>query len=83
MQTVSVSLGEAGVTMVCETCGKPIDSIDIGAYRKLIDKSAKVYLCRACLAERLGWTCDYLDDVILMYRKRGCTLFPPLSDWDV
>lgn len=79
MQAVSVSLGEAGVTMVCEACGKPIDSIDIGAYRKLIDKSAKAYLCRACLAERLGWTCEYLDDVILMYRKRGCTLFPPLD----
>ncbi len=68
--------------MVCEACGKPIDSIDIGAYRKLMDKSAKAYLCRACLAERLGWTREYLDGVILMYRKRGCTLFPPLGDVD-
>ena len=83
MQAVSVSLGKAGVTMVCEACGKPIDSIDIGAYRKLMDKSAKAYLCRECLAERLGWTREYLDGVILMYRKRGCTLFPPLDNTDL
>ncbi|HBF14839.1 MAG TPA: hypothetical protein DDW30_03995 [Clostridiales bacterium] len=68
--------------MVCEACGKPIDSIDIGAYRKLMDKSAKAFLCRECLAARLGWTREYLDGVILMYRKRGCTLFPPLADTD-
>ena len=69
--------------MVCEVCGKPIDSIDIGAYRKLMDKSAKAFLCRECLAARLGWTREYLDGVILMYRKRGCTLFPPLDNTDI
>ncbi len=66
--------------MTCKKCGRPIDSLDIGAYRKLVDKCAADYWCRDCLSEWLGWTRHYLDDVILMYRKRGCLLFPPFEE---
>ena len=65
--------------MICYSCGKEIDTIDIGAHRKLIDKCASRYLCRDCLAKELGWDRAYLDQVILMHRERGCMLFPPLS----
>ena len=65
--------------MNCYSCEKEIDTIDIGAHRKLIDKCASRYLCRDCLAETLGWDRKYLDTVIQMYRERGCMLFPPLK----
>lgn len=65
--------------MICYSCEKEIDTIDIGAHRKLINKCASQYLCRDCLAKELGWDRDYLDRVILMHRERGCMLFPPLK----
>ena len=65
--------------MNCYSCEKEIDTIDIGAHRKLIDKCASRYLCRDCLSATLGWDREYLDKVIQMYRERGCMLFPPIK----
>ena len=65
--------------MNCYSCEKELDTIDIGAHRKLIDKCASRYLCRDCLSRELGWDREYLDKVIQMYRERGCMLFPPLK----
>ena len=64
--------------MRCTRCNRELNGIDIGAYRKLINKCAKEFMCCDCLATGLGWTREYLDDVIRLYRERGCTLFPPL-----
>ena len=66
--------------MNCYSCQKEIDTIDIGAHRKLIDKCASRYMCRDCLSRELGWSREYLDGVIKMYRPRGCMLFPPLKE---
>ena len=33
----------------------------------------------ARLARELGWSREYLDGVIKMYRQRGCMLFPPIK----
>ena len=65
--------------MNCYNCGKDIDTIDIGAHRKLINKCAERYMCRSCLATELGWSVEYLDKIIYMYRERGCMLFPPIK----
>ena len=65
--------------MNCYSCEIEIDTIDIGAHRKLIDKCAPRYLCRDCLSRELGWDREYLDKVIQMYRERGCMLFPPIK----
>ena len=66
--------------MNCYSCQKEIDTVDIGAHRKLIDKCASRYMCRDCLSRELGWSREYLDGVIKMYRQRGCMLFPPLKE---
>lgn len=66
--------------MNCYLCNKVIDTIDVGAHRKLIDKCASRYMCRDCLARELGWSREYLDRVIRMYRQRGCMLFPPIEE---
>ena len=69
--------------MTCYLCEKEIDTIDIGAHRKLIDKCASRYMCRDCLARELGWSREYLDGIIQMYRERGCMLFPPIKKEDL
>ena len=62
--------------MSCESCGAVLDGCDIGAYRKLIHREAKTFLCRECLAKELGWSREYLEQNIALYIKQGCTLFP-------
>lgn len=66
--------------MSCLECGQKLDAIDIGAYRKLMDRRAEDCLCRKCLAKSLRWTDDYMESVIRLHRERGCGLFPPLKD---
>lgn len=66
--------------MTCMRCGTVLDGIDVGAHRKLINRAAKEFFCRDCLALELGWNRDYLDATILRFRRWGCTLFPPLSE---
>lgn len=64
--------------MNCRTCGKPLNDYDIGIYRKLMDRAAQTCLCRDCLAQTLGWSRAYIEELIFQYRRRGCTMFPPL-----
>ena len=77
MQIVPLPLGGQ---MICKSCAKPIDTYDVGAYRKFVDKYATEYACRKCLANHLGWSSEYLDELILMYSRRGCMLFPPMGE---
>ena len=62
--------------MTCLRCGKELDALDIGAHRKLVNRQAKEFLCRDCLAKDLGWERKFLDEMIDRYRRWGCTLFP-------
>lgn len=66
--------------MICKNCGNKIDTYDIGAYRKFVEKTATEYACRDCISSYLGWTREYMDELILMYRRRGCMLFPPIDE---
>ncbi len=61
--------------MNCTGCGADLDGLDIGAYRKLIHREAKTFLCRDCLAKELGWDRAYLEETIRRYIRQGCTLF--------
>ena len=65
--------------MNCYRCQASLDAIDVGAFRKLINRNANEYMCRNCLATDLEWSREHLDAVVLMYRKRGCLFFPPLE----
>ncbi|MCD8023274.1 MAG: hypothetical protein LUF30_10005 [Lachnospiraceae bacterium] len=63
------------MTEYCMQCNKELDFLDIGAYRKFIDRGSTRYLCRHCLAERLMVTEVFLNDKIKQFRRQGCTLF--------
>ena len=69
--------------MNCKSCGAGLDGYDIGAYRKLIHREAKTFLCRECLSKELGWSREYLEQNIALYIKQGCTLFPMTKEDEI
>lgn len=59
----------------CERCGKALTFNEIGAYKKFVNRGSRSFLCKACLAERLGVTVEQIDEKIEQFRAQGCTLF--------
>lgn len=59
----------------CMECGKELTFNEIGAYKKFVNRGSKSFLCRACLAVRLGVTEEQIDAKIEQFRAQGCTLF--------
>ena len=50
----------------CVKCGKELSPIDVGLSKKLINRGATEFLCKACL-----------DEKVRAFRAAGCVLFPP------
>ena len=61
----------------CLKCGKELTLIDVGLSKKLINRGATEYFCKACLAEKFGVTEALLDEKVRAFRAAGCALFPP------
>lgn len=60
---------------VCVKCGKALTYNEIGAYRKFVNRGAKDFLCKECLAQRLGISTERIDQKIEEFKLQGCTLF--------
>ena len=37
----------------CIRCGKELNSIDIGAHKKFINRGSTEFMCKSCLADEL------------------------------
>lgn len=61
----------------CVKCGKELSPIDVGLSKKLINRGATKFLCKACLAEKFAVTETLLDEKVRAFRAAGCVLFPP------
>lgn len=59
----------------CIRCGAELTFLDIGAYKKFVNRGSKEFLCKKCLAEELKIPEKVLDEKIEHFRKIGCTLF--------
>ena len=59
----------------CMKCGKGLNQLDRGAYRKFVNRGSTSFLCKSCLAEKFGIEERVLDEKIEHFRKQGCTLF--------
>ncbi len=59
----------------CMICGKPLSYNEIGAHKKFINRGSKAFLCKACLAAKLGVTTEEIDRKIEQFKAQGCTLF--------
>lgn len=64
----------------CERCGARLTGDDVGLHRKMINREAESFLCKACLAKEFNCSIAYLDNRILQFKQAGCLLFPPLED---
>ena len=59
----------------CIRCGKELNSIDIGAYKKFINRGSTEFMCKSCLADDLNVSVALIDKKIEYFKKQGCTLF--------
>lgn len=59
----------------CMQCNKILTYNEIGAYKKFINRGSREFLCKVCLAEKLGITVEDIDIKIEQFRLQGCTLF--------
>ena len=63
----------------CIRCGKELNSIDIGAYKKFINRGSTEFMCKSCLADDLKVSEELIDKKIEYFKKQGCTLFQPVE----
>jgi hypothetical protein len=47
---------------------------------KFVNRLVKEFLCPACLGQRMGVTVEYLQGMIVTFRKQGCMMFSPWED---
>ncbi len=59
----------------CVQCGKSLTFNEIGAHKKFINRGSKEFLCKQCLAAKLGVTVEDIDRKIEQFKMQGCTLF--------
>ncbi len=62
---------------VCMKCEREISLDEIGLYKKMINRGAKEFMCKDCLAKFLEIKPEILDKKIEEFRAMGCTLFAP------
>ncbi|GEM_PF-2220489 len=67
---------------VCDTCGVPIDEIQVGLSKKLINRGTKIFWCADCLSKMSGYPKEVFPDMVVRFRRMGCTLFRPWTDAD-
>ncbi len=59
--------------MTCERCGGALGDDALGLNRKY--NPGRGWLCKGCLAKKLGVTEQRLDEKIEEFRRAGCMLF--------
>ena len=59
----------------CFRCGKELNSIDIGAHKKFINRGSTEFMCKGCLAKDLKVSEELIDRKIDFFKNQGCTLF--------
>ena len=59
----------------CQTCGRPLTKDEIAVTKKLVNRGATSFFCKACLAARFAVTVNDIEERIAYFRASGCTLF--------
>ena len=59
----------------CFQCGKTLERDEIGLYKKLVNRGARTYLCKPCLAAKFKMTEDDCDTLIAHFKEAGCSMF--------
>lgn len=61
----------------CVACGAPVTADEIGLTKKLINRGTTEFYCIRCLSGRFRVREENLREMIIRFRKQGCTLFSP------
>ena len=69
------SAAPAKCTSLCIKCGKELERIDIGLYKKMVNRGADKFMCIDCLGEEIGVSREMLLEKAEQFKKAGCTLF--------
>ena len=62
---------------VCKQCGRGLTGDEVGIYKRMVNRGATEFLCKACLAAHFGCTVAQIDEKIEHFRAMGCALFAP------
>ena len=57
------------------SCGNPLERIDIGLTKKLINRGTKEYFCIHCLAKKFNVSVELLREKAEHFKAMGCILF--------
>ena len=63
----------------CRLCGRVLSPDEEAIYKRLVNRGATEFLCKACLAAHLGCPPARIEEKIRHFRAMGCTLFAPLE----
>lgn len=60
---------------ICIRCGAKLSHDEIGLHKKLVNRGATTFMCKACLAREFRISIEQCDEIIEHYRQMGCLLF--------
>lgn len=64
-----------GDASVCLSCGGAVIPLEMSLTMKLVDRAARRFYCRRCLAAEMGTTEAALDELAAYFRANHCALF--------
>ena len=59
----------------CFQCGGQLTADEIAVYRKMVNREADKFLCKACLARYFDVPVEKIDQKIQQFKRIGCLLF--------
>lgn len=64
----------------CAGCGKRASADEVALNQKLLGMQIGRFFCISCLARKLDTETEYLQNLILRFRKNGCAYFTRLME---
>lgn len=61
--------------MNCKKCNRVLTSDERAVYMKMVNRQAKEFLCKTCLAEYFEVNEKLIDKKIQQFKDAGCMLF--------
>ena len=59
----------------CKNCGVLLKQDELALTRKLVSRASTEFFCKRCLGAHFDIPVEKLDEMVIYYRKSGCTLF--------
>ena len=64
----------------CAECDAPMTGDEAALNYKLVNKTTTYLRCPLCLSRLTGETPEHFREMIVLFRKQGCTLFSPWTE---